>query len=195
MLIEMLNILENFDIGALEHGGTEHVRIVAEAMKRATIDKDAKVGDPKFVTVPVGELTSKAYAKSMAAEIARGEKARRHAFQLGCSLQGHDAHLRARQGRQLFHHDPFAGHALGRRHAGPRLHVQRLHGRIRSAPRPCRLDRAGQGALQLGGALDPVQGRQAAPDHRCARRHADRHGRAARHPERARLRHDHGRGR
>jgi gamma-glutamyltranspeptidase/glutathione hydrolase len=75
MLIEMLNILENFDIGALEHGSTEHLRIVAEAMKRATIDKDAKVGDPKFVTVPVGELTSKAYAKGMAGEIARGEKA------------------------------------------------------------------------------------------------------------------------
>jgi gamma-glutamyltranspeptidase/glutathione hydrolase len=75
MLIEMLNILENFDIGALEHGSSEHLRIVAEAMKRATIDKDSKVGDPKFVTVPVGELTSKAYAKAMAAEIARGEKA------------------------------------------------------------------------------------------------------------------------
>src|SRR5690606_18677865 len=43
MLIEMLNILEHFDIGALEHGGTEHLRIVAEAMKRATIDKDARV--------------------------------------------------------------------------------------------------------------------------------------------------------
>jgi gamma-glutamyltranspeptidase/glutathione hydrolase len=71
----MLNILENFDIGALEHGSSEHLRIVAEAMKRATIDKDAKVGDPKFVTVPVGELTSKAYARAMAAEIARGEKA------------------------------------------------------------------------------------------------------------------------
>jgi gamma-glutamyltranspeptidase / glutathione hydrolase len=75
MLIEMLNILENFDVGALEHGSTEHLRIVAEAMKRATIDKDARVGDPKFVTVPVAELTSKAYAKSMAADIARGEKA------------------------------------------------------------------------------------------------------------------------
>jgi gamma-glutamyltranspeptidase/glutathione hydrolase len=75
MLIEMLNILENFDIGALEHGSTEYVRIVAEAMKRATIDKDARVGDPKFVTVPVEELTSKAYARTMAGEIARGVKA------------------------------------------------------------------------------------------------------------------------
>ncbi len=84
-------------------------------MKRATIDKDAHVGDPRFVDVPVERLTSKAYAKTMADEITRGVKAERAALQLGRGLQGHDAHLRARQGRQLFHHDPFAGHALGRR--------------------------------------------------------------------------------
>jgi gamma-glutamyltranspeptidase/glutathione hydrolase len=75
MLIEMMNILEHFDIGALEHGSTEHLRIVSEAMKRATIDKDAKVGDPRFVTVPVEELTSKAYARTLAGEIMRGVKA------------------------------------------------------------------------------------------------------------------------
>jgi gamma-glutamyltranspeptidase/glutathione hydrolase len=46
----MLNMLEHFDLGALEHNTTENLRIVVcEAMKRATIDKDAKVGDPKFV--------------------------------------------------------------------------------------------------------------------------------------------------
>ena len=49
MLLEMLNILEHFDLGALEHNSAEYLRIVAEAMKRATIDKDAHVGDPKFV--------------------------------------------------------------------------------------------------------------------------------------------------
>jgi gamma-glutamyltranspeptidase/glutathione hydrolase len=83
MLIEMLNILENFDIGALEHGSAEHLRIVVEAMKRATIDKDLKVGDPKFVTVPVDELTSKAYAKTMAGEIMRGVKAEVPRFNTG----------------------------------------------------------------------------------------------------------------
>ena len=41
MLIEMLNILEKFDLGALGHNSAEYMRIVAEAMKRATIDKDA----------------------------------------------------------------------------------------------------------------------------------------------------------
>ena len=75
MLLEMLNILENFDLRSLEHNSTEYLRIVSEAMKRATIDKDLKVGDPKFVKVPVTELTSKAYAKPMADEIRRGVKA------------------------------------------------------------------------------------------------------------------------
>ncbi len=75
MLIEMLNILENFDLRALEHNSAEYLRIVSEAMKRATIDKDAHVGDPRFVEVPVERLTSKAYAKDKAAEIGRGVKA------------------------------------------------------------------------------------------------------------------------
>ncbi len=75
MLIEMLNILENFDLSAMEHNSTEYVRIVSEAMKRATIDKDAHVGDPKFVDVPLERLTSKSYAREMAEEIKRGAKA------------------------------------------------------------------------------------------------------------------------
>ena len=83
MLIEMLNILENFDLGSMEHNSTEYLRIVSEAMKRATIDKDAHVGDPKFVDVPIERLTSKAYAKEMADEIKRGVKARVPRFNSG----------------------------------------------------------------------------------------------------------------
>lgn len=75
MLIEMLNILENFDLAAIGHNSPEYIRIVAEAMKIATIDKDTKVGDPKFYNVPMEELTSKAYAAQQADKIKRGEKA------------------------------------------------------------------------------------------------------------------------
>lgn len=73
-LIEMLNILEHFDLRAIGHNTPEYIRIVSEAMKIATADKDAKVGDPRFVDVPVAELTSKQYAASMAERIERGEK-------------------------------------------------------------------------------------------------------------------------
>ena len=83
MLLEMLNILENFELRGLEHNSTEYVRIVSEAMKRATIDKDAHVGDPRFVAVPVDQLTSKAYARQMAGEIVRGVKAQVPRFNSG----------------------------------------------------------------------------------------------------------------
>ncbi len=74
MLIEMLNILENFDLAAMGHNSPEYVATVSEAMKIATVDKDMKVGDPRFVDVPVAELTSKDYAAAMAERIRSGEK-------------------------------------------------------------------------------------------------------------------------
>ena len=74
MLIEMLNILEQFDLGAMGHNSPDYIATVAEAMKIATVDKDAKVGDPRFVDVPLAELCSKDYAAPLAARIRRGEK-------------------------------------------------------------------------------------------------------------------------
>ncbi len=75
VLIEMLNILENFDLAAMGHNSPAYIATVSEAMKIATIDKDSKVGDPDFVDVPVAELTSKDYAAAQAEKIRRGEKA------------------------------------------------------------------------------------------------------------------------
>ena len=73
--MEMLNILENFDVAGMGHNSAEYVKVVTEAMKRATADKDAHVGDPAFVEVPVSRLTSKDYAGELAAAIegVRGE--------------------------------------------------------------------------------------------------------------------------
>lgn len=75
MLVQMLNMLENFDLAAIGHNTPEYVRVVAEAMKRATIDKDAFVGDPAYVDVPIPRLTDKDYAAAQAAEIRSGIKA------------------------------------------------------------------------------------------------------------------------
>ncbi|WP_204279563.1 gamma-glutamyltransferase, partial [Serratia marcescens] len=75
MLLEMLNALENFDLRGLGHNSAEYIRVVAEAMKAATRDKDLHVGDPAFVDVPVGRLASKEYGAELAAAIRRGEKA------------------------------------------------------------------------------------------------------------------------
>ncbi len=75
MLLEMLNILEHFDLPALGHNSAEYLRVVAEAMKQATIDKDRHIGDPDFVDVPVQTLLSKDYARDVAGRIQRGEMA------------------------------------------------------------------------------------------------------------------------
>ncbi|MGI9477545.1 MAG: gamma-glutamyltransferase family protein [Hyphomicrobiaceae bacterium] len=73
MLVEMLNILENFPLAELGHNSTEYIRVVAEAMKAATADKDMHVGDPAFVDIPA-HLTQKSYAADVAARIRTGEK-------------------------------------------------------------------------------------------------------------------------
>jgi gamma-glutamyltranspeptidase/glutathione hydrolase len=75
MILEMLHILEHFDLQAMGHNSPEYIRTVAEAMKYATIDKDTKMGDPSFVEVPVDELLSMDYATGLAERIKRGEKA------------------------------------------------------------------------------------------------------------------------
>ena len=74
MLVEMLNILENFDLKAMGHNSPDYIATVAEAMKIATVDKDMKVGDPRFVDVPLAELTSKDYATKHAGRIKSGER-------------------------------------------------------------------------------------------------------------------------
>lgn len=75
MLLEMLNILERFDLRGLDHNTPEYIRVVCEAMKRATVDKDRFVGDPAFTDVPLNRLTSKDYAAGLAEDIGRGVRA------------------------------------------------------------------------------------------------------------------------
>lgn len=74
-LLELLQIMEHFDVGAWQHGGAEHVRILFEAMKRMTIDKDEHMGDPAYVEVPWAQLLSREHSARHAASIRAGERA------------------------------------------------------------------------------------------------------------------------
>jgi gamma-glutamyltranspeptidase/glutathione hydrolase len=76
MIVVMLNILENFDLAAMGHNSPDYVATVSEAMKIATVDKDQRMGDPRFFDIPFDELTSKDYAARMAERIKGGEKTR-----------------------------------------------------------------------------------------------------------------------
>ncbi len=68
-LIQMLNILENFPIGEMGHNSAAAIHHMAEAMKLAYADRSHYLGDPDFGEVPVEALTSKEYAKRLAATI------------------------------------------------------------------------------------------------------------------------------
>ncbi len=60
--LQMLNVLEGFDLGALPRNGVEHLHLVIEAKKLAFADRARHYADPEFAAVPVAELSSKSYA-------------------------------------------------------------------------------------------------------------------------------------
>jgi gamma-glutamyltranspeptidase/glutathione hydrolase len=67
-MVEVLNQLETF--GTLPpFGSTGYVHLLAETFRRAFVDRNEKLGDPAFVHVPMEQLTSKAYARTLAATI------------------------------------------------------------------------------------------------------------------------------
>ena len=69
MLMQALNILENFDLKAMGHNSPAYIHTVAEALKLCFGDREAFYGDPDFATVPMDGLLSKEYAAVRAGEI------------------------------------------------------------------------------------------------------------------------------
>lgn len=68
-IVQILNILENFEMKKYGFGSADAIQIMAEAEKYAYADRSEYLGDPDFVNVPWQALTSKAYAKSIAGQI------------------------------------------------------------------------------------------------------------------------------
>lgn len=68
-IIQILNILENFDLNALGHNSADSIHIMSEAMKRAYADRSEYLGDPDFNDVPTHALLDKQYAKTIADSI------------------------------------------------------------------------------------------------------------------------------
>ncbi len=63
VLIEMLNILEGFDLGKLHPFSSEYYHLLAETMRRAYADRAEYMGDADFGSVPIDGLIEKAYAE------------------------------------------------------------------------------------------------------------------------------------
>ena len=68
-LLEVLNILEGFDLGKAGLDSAESVHLVSEAYRRAFYDRAQFLGDPEYNDVPVLQLTDKRYAAAWRASI------------------------------------------------------------------------------------------------------------------------------
>lgn len=69
LIMEMLNILQRFDLVAMGKDSSDYIHLVASAMKLAFADRAQHLGDPDFHPVPVERLTSMAYADEQAGRI------------------------------------------------------------------------------------------------------------------------------
>jgi gamma-glutamyltranspeptidase/glutathione hydrolase len=68
-MIEVLNILERYDLKSMGAGSSQATHVMVEAMRRAFADRAQFMGDPDFVKVPVAGLISRKYADKLAATI------------------------------------------------------------------------------------------------------------------------------
>ena len=68
-MIEMLNILERYDLKSMGAGSSQTIHLMVEAMRRAFADRAQFLGDSDFVKVPVAGLISRKYADKLAATI------------------------------------------------------------------------------------------------------------------------------
>lgn len=64
-IIQLLNILETYDLRKFKQDNPEYLHLLAEAMKMVYVDKSATMGDPDFVDVPIKHLTSKDHANNL----------------------------------------------------------------------------------------------------------------------------------
>ena len=169
MLLQTLNILEQFDLKAMGYGSADYLHTVTEAMKLAYADRDTYYADPAFVQVPAEGLLSKAYAKERAALIDPAHASK--AFIAGDPLK-YDSKVKTV--------DLLEGRRQGRDRADSR--ARRRRGR-----RPAGLARARFGRRQQGhhAHRDRRQGRQRLRLH-AERRLGERRG----HPRRHRHRHE-----
>ncbi len=64
-VVEILNVLEGYDLASLGHNSAEYIHLLAEAMRRAFRDRARFMADADFADPPVEKLTSKTYAAEL----------------------------------------------------------------------------------------------------------------------------------
>ena len=74
-LLQMLNFLEGFELGAHGWPSSEAARVLVEAMAWAMADRELHIADPRFVDIPTGALSDKQYAAKAREVVAAGTRA------------------------------------------------------------------------------------------------------------------------
>ena len=70
ILVEMLNILEGFDLADMGHNSADYLHVLTETMRRAYADRAEHLGDPDFNEgMPLQRLMDKDYAETLRASI------------------------------------------------------------------------------------------------------------------------------
>jgi gamma-glutamyltranspeptidase/glutathione hydrolase len=69
VLLQALNVLENYDIRSMGHNSSKKYHILAETLRRSFADRAEFMADPDFAVVPVAELIAKSYAAKRGATI------------------------------------------------------------------------------------------------------------------------------
>ena len=69
IILEMLNILENYDVASMDPESAEYFHLLSETMKLGFADRAEFMGDPEFNEVPVAGLIDKEYGKTQAERI------------------------------------------------------------------------------------------------------------------------------
>lgn len=75
LVLQMLNLLEGFDLQGMGHTNADYIHLLTEAKKLAYADRLAYLGDPEFVPSPWHTLISKAYAEERRKAIDPGRAA------------------------------------------------------------------------------------------------------------------------
>ena len=139
--LEMLRILEPYDLKAMGHNSAAYLHHLIEAKKLAYADLARYVGDADHLTIPPSQMLSDAFIAERRSHIDP-----KHAAQTqvgagpGAHVERDDLPHRGRQGRQhgVVHQQPVRRVRLGRRRAGHRLRAARSRRRVHDDAKACR---------------------------------------------------------
>jgi gamma-glutamyltranspeptidase/glutathione hydrolase len=72
-MMQMLNMLQPYDLKAIGYGSSDYIHLLTEVMRRAYADRSRWLGDPDYYDVPVKGLLSAEYAKKLGSTIDRNK--------------------------------------------------------------------------------------------------------------------------